>query len=405
MSVDESSHDFDSYFKLFIPNSINLITASTNSGKSTFMTNVLKHKNKCFVRDFDHVLIVLCNEKVNSKLYTDLNNDKLIVTTCYINEFIPDEQLHKNQCVIFEDVSQITESILDIINVTCHHADLNSIFFITQNLLKEPRFKTLLSLAHRVIIFFSGIAGNRLSLYISKFYFLNAELKDYFKIIISYAEKHKSIVLIELNEIKSKDKTKYFAIANLDSLFHEKNKLPVLVFPNMSNEREFNSEFNDYTTELEDIDNLPKNAYVLVKTQNVVKKSEKKDKNKTKNHLEDDWKHLNDSILDDIEFALKYKNQQFAKNIAKSILNSKFFDITPDGKSLMIKNQPKTSIPLLDYLNIASRLGFPNEHIDPVYKEITKKLLLSRMPKFFIRNKNLIHVGKSKKQIQFNKKV
>lgn len=395
-------NNYLNYYCPFFPNSVNLISASTNSGKTTLLKNILVNKKNCFVRPFDRVLVVLCNEKVDAQDYLQLSNKSLQVDTIYLSEFDPETYLSSNLVVIFEDVLTLNDLILNTVNVYAHHLDLNSVFLVTQSILREEEFKSLLSLSHRVIIFFSGVAGSKLGLYIKKLFFVNSEIKDYLKRIISFAEKTKANVLFELNDIRGQFETKYFAIVNFQGFFdrpidkvkedHDENttnEKETFIFPKLNEMYDYDQKFSDFKVELADGD-LPLDAYVLVKTNNVLP-PEKKLK-KEESNAKRDWEAVNTLIIDDINDGIRPACRQSAKNIAKSILNSKYFLVSKDGKSLMIKNSPKSSISLMDYLNVASRLAVPNEKFDQnhsTYVQISKLLLMSKTPKFFIRNKNL----------------
>jgi hypothetical protein len=96
---------------------------------------------------------------------------------------------------------------------------------------------------------------------------------------------------------------------------------------------------------------------MLVKAENVTsKKLKKKFSDFNKIDCEKDWKSLNKNIIEDIESRFKFNKQQMAKNLAKFMLKSKHFCISKDGRSIMIKDQPKTALALLDYLSTAIRL-------------------------------------------------
>ena len=392
-------NNYLNYYCPFFPNSVNLISASTNSGKTTLLKNILVNKKNCFVRPFDRVLVVLCNEKVDAQDYLQLSNKSLQVDTIYLSEFDPETYLSSNLVVIFEDVLTLNDLILNTVNVYAHHLDLNSVFLVTQSILREEEFKSLLSLSHRVIIFFSGVAGSKLGLYIKKLFFVNSEIKDYLKRIISFAEKTKANVLFELNDIRGQFETKYFAIVNFQGFFDRPdedkdnkatNEKETFIFPKLNEMYDYDQKFSDFKVELAAAEDLPLDAYVLVKTNNVLP-PEKKLK-KEESNAKRDWEAVNTLIIDDINDGIRPACRQSAKNIAKSILNSKYFLVSKDGKSLMIKNSPKSSISLMDYLNVASRLAVPNEKFDQnhsTYVQISKLLLMSKTPKFFIRNKNL----------------
>ena len=399
MEMDEAGHDLiNRFFCPFPPHSVNVVTASTNSGKSTLISQFLKNKENCFVRNFNKAIIVLCNEKVNVNIYEQLQSDELEIQIVYINEFIAEEYLSENIVLIFEDVYQLNEQITSSINVYAHHLDLCSVFLVTQSILKEEEFKTLLSLSHRLIVFFNGVQASKLVQYVSKQFFVNKDIKNYLKFISSYAEKQKSVVLFELNDINGIYTTKYFAIVNFNSFINKRVKHPTIIFPKMNEVEDYNEAFSDYQASLPDIDNLPENSFILVPVKNVTKKSDPKSIKKLNSH-EEQWNQTNQSILDDIQFSIKFINQQPARNIAKSILNSKYFNISMDGKSFNIKDNPKSVTSLLDYLNVASRRAFPGETCFPLYFYITKLLVQSKTPRFFFRNKSLFVAPKKLKSL------
>jgi len=171
-----------------------------------------------------------------------------------------------------------------------------------------------------------------------------------------------------------------------------------IVFPHLHKQHLYEDEFGDNETEVDggvDPATLPQGSYLLVKAENVTKKSHKKAKvantSLDEPDCEKDWKMVNDIIIDDIESALPYKKQQLAKNLAKSMLNSKHFCISKDGKSVMIKNQSKTATSLLDFLNTATRSSGPNEIPDAKFVLFTKLLLQSKTPMFYFKNKSLLN--------------
>jgi hypothetical protein len=51
---------------------------------------------------------------------------------------------------------------------------------------------------------------------------------------------------------------------------------------------------------------------------------------------------------------------------------------------------------VVDYLDTASRAAGPNEMTNPIFLRFTKILLDARMPKLFVKNKNLLYGFKNK---------
>ena len=399
MDVDVISHNYiNNFYKPFFPNSVNVLSGATNSGKTTLLINCIKNQKNCFVEPFSKVIVVLCNESVNANNYLSLNSEELQVETCFLNEFIPEEILSENVVLIFEDVSAVTPVLTATINVTTHHENLNSCFLVTQSILKEEQFRHLLSLSHRVIVFFSGIAANKIALYIKKFFYVNQDAKDYLIDIITYAEKNKSIVLFELNDVNGIYQTKYFAIINFDTFFNETKK-QTFIIPKMIEDQDFQDTFNDYETSVTDNTNFPPHSFLLVNAKNVVLKSQQEqNKEKKKSTKEQLWNYIDETIQDDIMTGIRFKYQQTCLNLAKHILSCKHLIISSDAKTIKIKDFPNQTVSVLDYLNIASRPAAPKEIIEPIYYKITKLLLSCKTPKFFIRNKNLFMLPKKTKK-------
>jgi len=414
---EETSYATDQYLVPFFPHSVNVICSATNSGKTTLLINILKHKEFCFVKPIQKAIIVLCNPQVSGEPYLELADDSLDIEVIYLEEFSPKDHLSSNVALIFEDVPSLTKDILDCINVFAHHLNLASLFIVCQSIFAEEEFKLLLSLAHRIFIYFSGTGGTKLAQHIRQFFFVNAELKEYFKTIISYAERNKNIVLFELNEIARKDKPHFLAISGFENIFNQTSDdssdesdliaKPTVIFPHLHKQHKYETMFHDNETEIEGIDpaTLPRGSYLLVKAENVTsKKTKKQNQMLNETDCEKDWKVVNDVISSDIETGLLYAKQQKAKNLAKSILNSKFFCITDKGKAIMIKDQPKTKAPLLDFLNAATRSNGPNEVSDIRFVIFTKYLLKSLTPQSHFKNKALLNAALNKK-IKNNKTI
>ena len=175
-----------------------------------------------------------------------------------------------------------------------------------------------------------------------------------------------------------------------------------IVFPEINEQDSYENKFGDFQVEVEHFDasKLPKNSYILVKAENVKNKTSLLNKDET--DCEKVWNTATQRINDDIESSLKFNKQMNAKNIVRYILSSKEFCISKNGKTLMQKNQPKTSSSIIDFLNVCTRQSGPVEIAEPNYILFAKTLLNSNMPKFYFKNKSLLQPmiktkGKAKK--------
>ncbi len=388
-----------SFYTPFFNNSVNIISSATSSGKTYFLCKVLEKRDICFPHLVSRAVVVLCNPLVDGSVYKNLETDNFQVETVYLDSFSID-LLNERDILIFEDIGIVTKEITECINVFTHHLNLTSLFLVCQSILSSEDFKLLLNLSHRIFIYLSGAAGIKLFNYIKKYFFASPDLKEYLKVILANAEKSKSIVLFELNESASKNKPKYLAIAGIENFLSDIMKPPgTIVYPQINQEIEFEDVFGDNTTEVEDIDpkTLPIGSYLLVPAANVKKKSKQSTEN-DKNDCQKDWDNLNYIVTEEINSALKFKQRQPATQILKSMLNNKKFCFTKNGSTVFLHDNPKTAVPILDFLNTATRMSGPNEISDPRYVLFTKILLHSRTPTMYFKNKSLLF-GKKPKMV------
>jgi hypothetical protein len=80
------------------------------------------------------------------------------------------------------------------------------------------------------------------------------------------------------------------------------------------------------------------------------------------------------------------------------------FSFSSDGSVVMLKGNPKTSVPLLDFLQVAARPSVPNENPNPIFFLFVKTLLRRGAPTSMILNKALLSKNKnSVKKLKFGK--
>jgi len=280
-----------------------------------------------------------------------------------------------------------------------HHIDLASVFVVVQCVYNDE-FKVLLSISHQIIIFLNGTQGTKLAQQLKQYFFINSEIKEKLKEIISEGEKYKDIVLLKLNNIARKDEPYFFSITGLNNFVENFNySVRTFIFPQLYFESLYQNMFNDNYAEL-DIDpaTIPKGSFILVPAANVKRKTQVETTSE-KNIKEKNWETLTNLLANEIETGvLNYKRQKFAINIAKYMLSSNKFSFSKDGRAVMITNEPKTLVSVVDYLDTASRAAGPNEMTNPIFLKFTKILLDARMPKIFVKNKNLLYGFKNNKR-------
>jgi len=203
-----------SFSTIFPRNSVNIISANTNAGKTHFALEVIKNWKFYNPTPLTRVVVVLCNSSVDGNVYK-LKDVDFPIDIYSIGEFEVDEHLSEGCFLIFEDVQVVTDTILRCINIYAHHCNLASLFLICQSLLGSSDLFRLISLSHRVILFFSSSAGCRVCKYISTSFFQDAELKARLAEIISFAEKNKHILLLEVNQLNGSNKSNFLAVSGL----------------------------------------------------------------------------------------------------------------------------------------------------------------------------------------------
>ena len=385
------------FFTPFYPHSVNILSAPSNAGKSTLLLNIIKNRKNCFTRQFDRVFVVFCNERVSSLPYDSLANEELNVESCYLQDFSTQDLL-PNDLVIFEDVLKVTSDIQETIKVLAHHIDLASVFIVVQCVYNDE-FKVLLSISHQIIIFLNGTQGTKLAQQLRQYFFINPEIKEKIKLITSEAEKYKDIVLLKLNNIARNDEPHFFSISGLENfVVNFTNSLRTFIYPQLHSESLYHTMFEDNFVEMDiDPNTIPKGSYVLVPAANVKRKSVTN--SSAKDSKEQQWDNLTSLLAHEIETGmLNYSRQKYALNIAKYMLSLKKFSFSKDGRAVMILHEPKTLVSVVDYLDTASRAAGPSEPTNPIFLRFTKLLLDARMPKLFVKNKNLLYGIKNNKE-------
>jgi len=379
----------------FIPNSVNILTAPTNSGKTTFLIDTLRHLNLYYTGPVEGVIVVLCNSCVDGEIYKQLESEHFNVEIEYCETFEPNI-LKENYVLIFEDVSNLDPIILECCNVKAHHLNLASIFVVVQCVL-DNSVKPLLSLAQNIIFSYTGVNGVRLSKHINKFYTAGQDLKDYLTRITLNSSKLNSLLLLQLNQIARQDQPNFFAIAGIQNM-HKKNPAqPTIVFPQLSKMSHYENAYDDNETELDlDPSNLPQDAYVLVPVRNVKKKSQRA---KEETSQEKKWNDMNETLKQEIQLNMKLKKQQPALQIVSKMLRYSAFSFSPDGSVVQLTGKKETAVPLLDFLQVAARPAVPNEKPNPLFVLFVRTLIKRGAPTSMILNKSLL----TNDQIDFKK--
>jgi len=408
-----SHHNFQTPFP---PNSVNILVASTNSGKTTLAFEIIKNQQYFFKRKVNKIVLVLCNPLIdNSEFFLDdIDPDlKELIVVKSIDEFDIESDLEAGTFLIFDDVQTVNRKILDCVNLFAHHADLESVFIICQGLLGSKDLFPLVSLTHRIVLFFSAAGATRLSRFIISSFFQDPELKEYLRGIVARAEKNKSVLLLDVNQLNGVNKPKFLAIDGLDHLAEGR---PAIVYPHLNEKNNYKKmKYDEYEAELsgdsndnddnvgEDGNNhvdVPEGSYVLVPAANVKRKKKKgkfdatmsssSSSDQNPSYAKKVWDEMVHAIEQDIIRSVRVDKRSEAFNVAVAILKTKQFTVNPDGRSMAIVGLPKSRIPVLDFVMTAIRKSGPNEIADDNYVDYMRILLDNHTPRNFFKNKLLV---------------
>ena len=408
MTVEPSTLKTEIPFYPFFLNSVNVISTHTNGGKTSFLLNIIKHRHLYFPTTVQGVVVVLCNNFIEGNNYKELETNEFEVQVVYLDNFDV-ELLKENFVLIFEDVSVLSQIIVDCVNIHVHHLNLASAFIVCQSVFYD-KFRNLLSTCHNIIFSYSGSNGIRLLKYIVHYFCASEELKSYLSEICSISLLINTFVLLQLNQTARIDQPDYFAVVGIENLFKENDlsHFPTLVFPQLNKKDIFVKMYDDNESEIDDFDatKYPSSAYILVPVKNVKKRTTSLPTTKTS--MESKWNNLNKSIREEIVTSnFKHKKQLQAFAIVSKMLKNSDFLFSKDGTKVQIKDMPKTLVPIIDFLDVAARASAPNEVPNPIFVLFVKTMRNKGAPLSIIKNKSLLYKmnkNKNKQMPQFGKK-
>ena len=155
-SLQENSIDLDTY-SVFPQCSVNLITCSSNSGKTRFLHQVICHRNRFFQNpdSIQRVIYVNGNQR-DLTIQHPWSNDQeqLEFITLTLEEFDDFASvLQPNDLLVLDDILQLNESVQFVVKYGSHHFQLASVFVVTQSCLGSPLYSLIKSVHNLVLLF------------------------------------------------------------------------------------------------------------------------------------------------------------------------------------------------------------------------------------------------------------
>ena len=413
--------DVDEYAPLFVPfpsQSVTILSSSTNSGKTSLLCKILENKHLYF-SDADSIsraVVVLCNSRVDSSAYSDLDIDGLEINIFYLDSFQPHEDLKPKDILIFEDVDVLYDQVRESINVLTHHLDLSALFVVVQSLFGSLNsdFRNLLVLVHKLILF-PNRGTARMRGYLSQYFFSNSELKTYVEQVFLYAEKNNDILLLDLNETKKEDTSNYFAISGLDHFFDESNK-PIVIFPNMYKRRKYEKNVDHSATadvqfDLQENDFYapPPGTYVLVPSKNVHFSKIKTAKNTDETGIQgggdianERWMELNRNAQNMIKLYIPFNKLSKGLALTSLILKCNDFTIVKSAELMWVTGYKSTSVPFIDFVRTAIRKAGVIEKTNEIFVLFAGVFIKNNLALSFFENKLLLKTAAAEMGLKNN---
>lgn len=441
-------------FNPFPKQTTTLITAPSNSGKTFYLKSLLRNSHLYFETPVTKVIVFNQNSKVSflspDEDYVSAINDNKDdeINQSHVNSFenngtsgifetvdfngssnnnnnnnsvfpFPIEEysisepdfdfdtLSSGTVVIFEDVVNLTPTILECINVRGHHQDLSHIFVVSHGILGNSHQFQLLNYVHRLILFTSTKAVTRLAKYLVSNFFTDKESQNYLKKVIGIAERSKSVLHIELNG--TAQSAQHLALSHVTSLA-SKGFCFIFPFPYFWHKYKSRDVSHLYSVS-DEIRNDVMQAMVddTVPQFVFIDGSHFKDM-APKLQLEPQVDNETEACLDqndDVQFAAVKANlqsdikkfmrtdQQFdALNLLDEILHNPCFCISHEGRRLKFaRESDKKSISLIDFLFQCIRKNGPNEKHKPIhdiYQRFVKCMIDNNTPETLFKNRLLL---------------
>jgi len=215
-------------YTVFPQCSVNLITCSSNSGKTRFLHRVICHRQRFFQKpdSIRKVIYVNGNQRdlTIQHPWSGDEEESLEFVSLALDEFSDFASvLESNVLLILDDILQPSEAVQFIIKYGAHHFQLASVFIVTQSCLGSPLY-SLIGSVHNCILLFGNSATTRLAQHLIQSFFLCTDTKKYLKSIFGLAEKTQSIVVLKLNAVASyRPHSLILALADVQQLFESEN--------------------------------------------------------------------------------------------------------------------------------------------------------------------------------------
>jgi len=387
----------------FARGSINLLTCSSNTGKTHFLTQIVLHRHRFFQdpERISQLVYVNANERdfsIQHPWQQDLINLTIVSQTLQdLSEL--SSVVSPHTILVLDDLLQIDSNVDYILKYGAHHFQL-FVIIITQSCLSSPLYGLLRS-SHSLVLLLGNTSSTRLAQHLIQSYFLCSETKAYLKAILGIAEKQQDGLILKINTIASyRPHSHVLALSRVQGLFHP--TLPYCyVYPELGRSDSLMDKVNETMAEMPSLEGqvLPE-AFVLMPIGRVKSTPQPTTNNDDGAETDDcqerkkrEWDKMALHIENEVERSFLPKRWVSAKNLSRELLLCNDVCIGSDYKTVFVKKKPKQKYSIIDFLNVATRRAGPMEkNNDKVlfYKPLVDILLKHNAPESFFINKMLL---------------
>ena len=421
-------------FEPFPRNSSTLLVAPSCSGKSYFLKIILENSRLYFKDVITRVLVVNGNPKIQfyelnltaakEKAETQQDIEVIQFTWPEFEQWDYENQLEAGDVVILDDLSTFNTTARKLVNQLSHHLNLNHIFIVTHSLLQQKTYE-LLNFVHSVLCFMQCSAVVRLCSYIVQTFYKDIETREFVKHIVAACEKEKTTLLLEINSLSADKSAKHIAVSHLLSLANSPPKLSfAVVYPYpMEHEAYENSRQRSRSSSIDSLTgspsqdfpvNLIQGSFVILNTASVAtwKKTDEDCLSAANNSStakeEILWNQTIADIETRIENYLPSVKWLLGKNLLREILTNPDVCILKDKKHMIIYDNHKFKVSILDFILEATKKSFPTAanatysfhkkrhhgggvgHEYQLYRIYVKSLIAHSAPRILFKNKLLL---------------
>jgi hypothetical protein len=414
----------------FARGSINLLTCSSNTGKTHFLTQIVRHRHR-FFQDADrirHLIYINANERDHSIQHpwqshndddddsadaatNDNNADSSLTITSLTLDHLEElsSVVSPSTILVLDDLLQITDSVRHLLSFSAHHYQL-FVVVITQSCISSPLYALLRS-AHNLILLLGNTSSTRLAQHLIQSYFLCSDTKAYLKSLLGIAEKQRDVVILKINTVASyRPHSHVLALTRVQGLFSNEAAY-CYVYPELGHSDQLMPASPqpccDPVADMPPLEGqvLPQ-AFVLLPMGRVKSMPKHDAKNADANFAADnaddddcvarkrrDWENMAMSLEKEIEQSFLPKRWISAKNLSRQLLLCNDLCIGSDYKTVFLKTRPKKMYSIIDFLNFATRRTSPMERNSEkvlFYKPLVDILLKHHAPESFFVNKELL---------------